>query len=80
MMQIFKKKSKAVKELTRVQKRVSTLPTSELLMWTDQIVYSIGRNLSAWQKSQNRASLEEARLGAESLNAILDTLSDRNPA
>ena len=79
-MQIFKKKSKAVKELTRVQKRVSTLPTSELLMWTDQIVYSIGRNLSAWQKSQNRASLEEARLGAESLNAILDTLSDRNPA
>ena len=37
MMQIFKRKSKAVKELTRVQRRVKTLPSSELVMWTDQI-------------------------------------------
>jgi hypothetical protein len=74
-MKIFK--SKYTKELTRVQRRVKSLPTAELLAWTDQIMYSVGRNLSAWQKSQNKASLEEARLGAESLHAILDTLNER---
>jgi hypothetical protein len=74
-MKIFK--SKTVRELTKVQKRVKSLPTSDLLSWTDQIMYSVGRNLSAWQKSQHPATLEEARLGAESLHAILDTLAER---
>ena len=74
-MKIFK--SKTVRELTKGQKRVKSLPTSDLLSWTDQIMYSVGRNLSAWQKSQHPATLEEARLGAESLHAILDTLAER---
>ena len=67
-----------VKELTKVQRRVKSLPTPELLSWTDQIMYSVGRNLSAWQKTQYKDNLEEARLGAESLSAILDTLSERH--
>lgn len=66
------------KELTKVQRRVKSLSTPELLNWTDQIMYSVGRNLSAWQKTQYKDNLEEARLGAESLNAILDTLSERH--
>jgi hypothetical protein len=74
---MFKKKSKTIKELTKVQRRVKTLPMAELLTWTDQIMYSVGRNLSAWQKSQNSFSLEEARVGAEALHAILETLSER---
>ena len=74
-MKIFK--SKQTRELTRVQRRVKSLPTAELLAWTNQIMYSVGRNLSAWQKGQNKAILEEARLGAESLHAILETLSER---
>ena len=78
MMKIFKRKSKTVKELTKVQRRVKSLPTPELLTWTDQIMYSVGRNLSAWQKTQYADNLSEARLGAESLNAILDTLSERH--
>jgi len=77
-MKIFKRKSKTVKELTKVQRRVKSLPTPELLTWTDQIMYSVGRNLSAWQKTQYADNLSEARLGAESLNAILDTLSERH--
>jgi len=77
-MKIFKRKSKMTKELTKVQRRVKSLSTPELLNWTDQIMYSVGRNLSAWQKTQYKDNLEEARLGAESLNAILDTLSERH--
>jgi hypothetical protein len=76
-MKIFKRKSKNTKELSKVMRRVSGLPTAELLGWTDQIIYSIGRNLSAWQKSQNKSSLDEAQLGAEALHAILDTLKER---
>jgi hypothetical protein len=76
-MKIFKRKSKNTKELSKVKRRVSTLPTGELIGWTDQIIYSIGRNLSAWQKSQNQSSLDEAQLGAEALHAILDTLKER---
>lgn len=74
---MLKKKSKRVKELTKVQKRVQHLPTSELYAWTDQILYSIGRNLSIWQKTQIQDALDEAQVGAEALHAILDTIKER---
>ena len=74
-MKIFK--SKKVRELTKIERRVANMSTSELLGWTDQIMFTVGRNLSAWVKSQNEYTLEEARVGAEALHAILDTLSKR---
>ena len=74
-MKIFK--NKQVRELTKIERRVATMSTSELLGWTDQIMFTVGRNLSAWVKSQNEYTLEEARVGAEALHAILDTLSKR---
>ena len=74
-MKIFK--SKEARELTKIERRVASMPTSELLGWTDQIMFTVGRNLSAWMKSQNADTLEEARVGAEALHAILDTLSKR---
>jgi hypothetical protein len=74
-MKIFK--SKQVRELTKIERRVASMSTSELLGWTDQIMFTVGRNLSAWVKSQNEYTLEEARVGAEALHAILDTLSKR---
>jgi len=77
-MKIFKRKTKHTAELSKVKRRVNSLPTSELIGWTDQTIYSIGRNLSAWQKSQNQSSLDEAQLGAEVLHAILDTLKERS--
>lgn len=72
---IFKKKQE--REKTRIEKRVEKLPTAELISWSDQIMYSVGRNLTAWQRSQHPDTLEEARLGAEALHAILDTLKER---
>jgi hypothetical protein len=73
---IFKKKTET-KTKTKVEKRVSTLSTAELLTWTDQVLYSVGRNVSAWQKSQDKYSLEEARMGAEALHAIMNALTER---
>lgn len=74
-MRIFK--AKPEREKTKVEKRVAKLPTAELLTWSDQIMYSVGRNLSIWQKSQDNYSLEEARLGAEALHAIMEALTER---
>lgn len=75
-MKIFKKKE--VREKTKIEKRVAKLSSPELLSWTDQVIYSVGRNLSTWQKSQDSFSLEEARVGAEALYAILECLSERH--
>jgi hypothetical protein len=72
---MFKKKEE--REKTKIEKRVSRLSTPELLTWSDQVIYSIGRNLSSWQRTEDRFHLDEARVAAESIHAILDTLSER---
>ena len=74
---MFKKKEERPK--TRVEKRVAKLSTAELLAWSDQVIYSIGRNLSTWQKTEDQFNLEEAKVAAESIHAILDVLSERFP-
>lgn len=74
---MIKFKSKQEREKTRIEKRVEALSTPDLVAWTEQTIYSIGRNLSHWQKYNDEFSLEEARIGAEALHAILDTVSRR---
>jgi len=75
---MFKKKTNPEREKTKIEKRVESLPTSELLPWTENALYTIGRNLSSWQKSQDPYTLEEARIGAEALHVILETLKKRS--
>ena len=70
-------KSKQERQKTKIEKRVEKLPTAELISWSDQIMYSVGRNLAAWQRSSHPATLEEARVGAEALHVILETISER---
>lgn len=74
---MFKKKNPE-RERTRIEKRVDSLPTSELLPWTENALYTIGRNLSSWQKTKDDATLEEARVGAEALYVILESLKKRH--
>jgi hypothetical protein len=76
----FKKNSaaKAEKEKSRIEKRVEALPTGELIPWTENALYTIGRNLSSWQKTKDAGTLEEARVGAEALHVILESLVKRH--
>jgi hypothetical protein len=69
---------KAEKEKSKIEKRVESLPTGELLPWSENALYTIGRNLSAWQKSKQYPLLEEARVGAEALHVILESLAKRH--
>lgn len=78
MISINFRKEKTQREKSRIEKRVETLPTSDLLPWTENALYTIGRNLSTWQKTRDTASLEEARVGAEALHVILESLVKRH--
>jgi len=66
------------KEKSKLEKRVESLPTGELLPWSENALYTIGRNLSSWQKTKDKSTLEEARLGAEALHVILESLVKRH--
>lgn len=72
------RKKKQERELTKLERRVEAMPTSELIPWTEQYLYSVGRNLSSWQKSQDIAYLEEARVAAEVVHTIVESLKRRN--
>ena len=74
------KKTKQERQKTRVERRVESLPTSELLQWVEQALYPIGRNLSSWQKTNEEVYLEEARLNAEVVYTIVQTIAKRQDA
>jgi hypothetical protein len=73
---MFKKK-KEQREKTKLEKRVASLPSTELVGWSENALYSVSRNLSTWQKSGDTFYLEEANVGIEALKAIVDTLRER---
>lgn len=72
------RKTKAEREKTKIEKRVESLPTSELIGWSETTLYSISRNLSSWQTSKDSFYLKEATLGVEALLAVVNTLSERS--
>jgi hypothetical protein len=75
---IFKKGNKELPKKTKIEKRVETLPTAELIGWSETTLYSVSGNLNNWQKSREKAFLEEAKIGVEVLSAIIKTLQERD--
>lgn len=72
------KKTKQEREKTKLEKRVESLPTSELVGWSETTLYSISKNMSSWQREKNGFYLDEARVGAEALLAVINALSERS--
>ena len=75
---IRRKSSKVEHEKTQVEKRVASLPTEDLTKWAEQALYGIGRNMSDWAKSSEALYIEEAKLGAEALLAVMSELKNRS--
>lgn len=71
------RRSREERAKSKVEKRAASLPTSELVGWSESSVYSVSRNLSVWQRNQDPFYLEEAKIGAEALMAIINTLYER---
>jgi hypothetical protein len=75
-MKIFKKDGSP--QPTKLQKRVASIGTSDLIMWSENALFVIGKNLTQWSRGNDAALLEEAHLGAEALLAITTELKNRS--
>lgn len=72
------RKRKEEREKTKLEQRVSKLSTPDLVSWSEQALYGIGRSLSIWQRSpESKEFLEEARMGAEALHVVLEEIKAR---
>ncbi len=71
------KRRKQQRELTKVQKRVQSLPTGDIVGWVNNSIYTIDRNLAMWNRTSEAVYLEEARLASEVVHEALESLSRR---
>jgi len=72
------RRKQEVKEKSRIEKRVSVIDTPDLIKWADQALFGIGRGLTDWGRTDEYLALEEAKIGAESLLAVLEELARRS--
>jgi hypothetical protein len=76
-MRILRKKQVGHQPQTRIEKRVATLSTPDLLSWMEQSMYTIGKLVTTWQKSPNEALIDEVVMGTEVFHAIAKELKQR---
>jgi hypothetical protein len=62
----------------KIVKRVQMLPSSDLVDWADQAIYSTGRCLTAYQRDRSKDMLAEAHVGAEVILAIVEEIQRRD--
>ena len=74
---MFKRKSWAKPFPERIAKRVAKLDSQNLNMWADQLLYDIGRSLSAFNRDQTEVNMKQLSTEAEALHAIVDELNKR---
>ena len=74
-MKIFKRDGHP--QPTKLQKRVASIGTSDLIAWTENSLYVIGKEITHYQKEKNLDALYEMELGAEALLAIVQELQKR---
>jgi hypothetical protein len=76
-MMILRKKQDGYHPQTKIQKRIHKLPTSELIAWSENALFVIGRDLTSWMRSNDKALLDEVEVGAEALYEIVQELKRR---
>jgi len=62
---------------TKIQKRISRLPSAELVTWAENALFVIGKEITGWQRSGNKEMLMDSELGAEALLEIVKELKRR---
>jgi len=77
-MKIFQKKQVGHQPQTRIEKRVATIPTPDLISWMEQSMYTIGKHITIWQRQQSESDLDEILMGAEAFQAIAKELKRRS--
>jgi hypothetical protein len=77
-MTIFQKKTDGYQPQTKIQKRISKIATPDLILWAENSLFVIGKELTHWGRNHDKALLEEASLGAEALYEITLELKRRS--
>ena len=76
-MKILTKKKDGLQSSTKMEKRVSGIGTSDLIMWAENALFVIGKEVTHHQRNKNMDALLEAELGAEALLVIVRELKKR---
>ena len=71
-------RNKKVKEADALERRVANIQTPELILWANQALFGIGRNITDWERMHDFPLLDEALVGAEALTAVVKELRNRN--
>ena len=74
---MFKRKKWDKQFPERIARRVSKLNTQDLNIWADQLLYDIGRSLSAVSRDPIDENMKQLSTEAEALHAIVDELNKR---
>lgn len=61
----------------RITSRTKKLGQGDLISWADQAIYSTGRNLTSYQRTDDETFLEEAHSAAQVLLAIVSEIRSR---
>jgi hypothetical protein len=63
---------------TKLEKRVSTISTPELVTWAENSLYVVGKEVTGWMRTKEEYLLDEALVGGEALVAIIKELKKRS--
>lgn len=74
-MKIFKKDGP--QQPTKLEKRIASVSTPELVTWTENSLFVIGKETTNWLRTKDSLLLDEAEMGAEALLAIIKELKKR---
>lgn len=76
-MTIFQKKKAGQQPQTKMQKRISGLSTPDLVTWSENALFTIGKELTGWLRSNDDLLLDDAEMAAEALLEITRELKRR---
>jgi len=73
----FKKKRWNKPFPEKISKRVSRIPSADLITWADQTLYELGRLISIYQRVRTPEALKELVISAEAFHAVVEELNKR---
>lgn len=62
---------------SRLERRISSIETRDLVTWSENALFVIGKEVTHWLRDRDDARLDEAEQGAEALLAIIRELRTR---
>lgn len=74
---MFRRKASPDAILERARRRVTKITTPDLLLWADQALFGLGRDLDTFRRSGDLASLTEALEASVALRAVLEEVTRR---